>query len=338
MNMKTLVLIDGSSLLSSCYYGTLPNEIRFEKDPERQKAFYPKILHDANGRYTNGMYAMLKIIRKIIEKQAPTHIAFAFDKSRDTFRRKLYPEYKAQRKPTPEPLREQFIQMEELLKEIGFQVVISDKYEADDLLGSLAERYKKEIPVHLLTKDKDYLQLVDGSVRLWLLEKDQETADALNEAYSGTYGYVKGFVPDKCFEVTPDKCLGQFGVRPEQIPDLKGLQGDTSDNIPGVKGVMAPAIPLLEEYGTIENLYEVIDGCSGKAEEKELNTFWKELGITRSPLNALRKGKESAFLSKKLATIVKTIEMPGTLDDYVLNINNKKKRDLYLSYGFKSLL
>ena len=117
--MRTLLLIDGSSLLSTCYYGTLPNEIRFEKDPERQKMLYPKILHDANSRYTNGMYAMLKILRKIMEKQAPSHIAFAFDKTRETFRRDLYPEYKAQRKPTPEPLREQFVQMESLLAKIG---------------------------------------------------------------------------------------------------------------------------------------------------------------------------------------------------------------------------
>ena len=336
--MRTLMLIDGSSLLSTCYYGTLPNEIRFEKDPERQKMLYPKILHDANGRYTNGMYAMLKILRKIMEKQAPSHIAFAFDKTRETFRRDLYPEYKAQRKPTPEPLREQFVQMESLLAKIGCHVYISKKYEADDLLGSLAEKYKCEIPVHILTKDRDYLQLVDQNVRLWLLEKDQETADALNETYSGVYGDMKGLIPDKCFEVTPDKCLEEFGVRPEQIPDLKGLQGDTSDNIPGVKGVMAPAVPLLKEYGSIENLYDSIESCAGKTEEKELNAFWKELGIARSPLNALRKGKESAFLSKRLATIVRSIDLPGSLEDYTFRVNEKRKKDLYLSYGFRSLL
>ena len=110
------------------------------------------------------------------------------------------------------------------------------QYEADDIVGSVAARFEKEIPSYIITKDHDYLQLVNDYTRVWLIQTKQETADELLNKYGAEYGFNSKMVsiPDKAFEVTPPLCLSEYGVRPEQIPDLKGIQGDTSDNIPGV--------------------------------------------------------------------------------------------------------
>ena len=341
MANEKFILIDGSSMLVTNYYGNLPKAIMFEKDPEKKEKLYSQIMHNAKGQYTNAMFGMMRTILKIIDEQKPTHIMFAFDMTRDTFRREKYAEYKANRGDTPEPLKEQFVNMENMLKEMGFKVLFDENYEADDIVGSVAGRYEKDIPMYIITKDHDYLQLVTDHTRVWLIQTKQETANELQTKYGAEYGWDSKLtaIPDKAFEVTPDLCLKEYGVRPDQIPDLKGIQGASSDNIPGVKGVSSAALPLLAEYGTVEGIYEAIDVCKDDKEQKELAKKWKEeLGISRSPLKALIEYRDLAILSKDLAEIRKDYPFDISLDDFKLNFDKTKAKEQFEIYGFKSLL
>ena len=335
------ILIDGSSMLVTNYYGNLPKALLFEKDPEKRIKLQSQIMHNDKGQFTNAMYSMMRAILKIMAEQKPTHMMFAFDTTRDTFRREKYPDYKGNRGDTPEPLKEQFANMENMLEEIGFKVMYDDNYEADDIVGSVVSRFEKEIPSYIITKDHDYLQLVSDYTRVWLVQTKQETADELQSKYGAEFGWNKKLVsiPDKAFEVTPSICLKEYGVRPEQIPDLKGIQGDPSDNIPGVKGVSSAAIPLLAEYGTVEGIYEAIDSCDGDKAQKALAASWKEnRGITRSPLKAMIEYRDLAILSKDLAEIRRDYAVPQDLEAFRLNFNRDKALEQFEKYGFKSLL
>ena len=342
MSQNKFILIDGSSMLVTNYYGNLPKALLFEKDPEKKEKLFSQIMHNDAGQYTNAMYGMMRTILKIIDEQKPTHMMFAFDMTRDTFRREKYADYKGNRGETPEPLKEQFENMEKLLEDMGFQVMYDMKYEADDIVGSVVSKFEKEIPSYIITKDHDYLQLVSDYTRVWLIQTKQETADELQAKYSAEYGWNSKMVkiPDKAFEVTPPLCLSEYGVKPCQIPDLKGIQGDSSDNIPGVKGVSSAAMPLLAEYGTIEGIYEAIDSCEGDAKkQKEMGAFWKEsLGISRSPMKALIEYRDLAFLSKDLAMIRRDYDFQKQLDEFKININVDKAKEQFEKYGFKSLM
>ena len=341
MANEKFILIDGSSMLVTNYYGNLPKALLFEKDPEKKEKLFSQILHNDKGQYTNAMYGMMRTILKIIAEQKPTHMMFAFDMTRDTFRREKYPDYKGNRGDTPEPLKEQFVNMEKLLEEMGFAVFYDSRYEADDIVGSVVSRFEKEIPSYIITKDHDYLQLVSGFTRVWLIQTKQETADELQTKYGAEFGWTKALtpIPDKAFEVTPPLCLKEYGVRPEQIPDLKGIQGDSSDNIPGVKGVSSAAIPLLAHYGSVEKIYEAIDECDGDKALKALAANWKEdLGISRSPMKALVEYRDMAFLSKDLAQIRRDFPIEKSLEDFRISINKDKAVQLFNEYGFKSLI
>lgn len=337
--MKKLLLIDGSSMLVTNYYGNLPRSIMFEKDPEKQKTYYKDIMHSENGEYTNALYGMLRTVLKIIDKQQPEYIAFAFDKSRDTFRREMYAEYKGTRKATPEPLKEQFVAMENILTQLGFQVFMSDTYEADDLIGTLARKFENEIPVAVMTKDHDYLQLVSENTRAWMVQTKQDACDKLFEQYTSFWGLDKEELnlPDKVFEFTSELVQAEEGVRPDQIIDLKGIVGDTSDNIPGVKGVAGTAtIPLLAEYGTIEGIYEAIE----TTDKDELENFWKDsLGIKKGAYKKLTAdgAKESAQMSKKLATIVDVPDLDVKLEDCKTNLNKEELAKICTRYNFKTI-
>lgn len=301
-------------------------------------------MKNEHGRYTNALYVMCRTLDKIMAEQKPSHVAIVFDATRDTFRREIYPNYKGNRGETPEPLKEQFISAEKMLHEMGYPVFFSTEYEADDLAGSLAKRFESEIPVRIITKDHDYLQLVTDNTLLWLLQKDQDTATKLMRKYESPcdeedFKELMASIPAKAFEVTKEKCLSEYGCRPEQVPDLKGIVGDASDNIPGIKGVSSAASPLLAEYGTLEAIMDKISSCKEKAEETRLNAFWKDsLGIKRSPLNAFRKFGEIGLLSKQLATIKTDINVVDSLEKLKANINNKERTRLYTEYSFKSLL
>lgn len=339
-----LLLIDGSSLLSTSYYATLPKSIMFEKDPEKKRAMYPQIMHAPDGRYTNGILGFMRSLNSMLKKQKPTHVFIAFDKTRATFRRQLYPEYKAQRKETPEPLKEQFVTIENMLIDGGLAVEFSDQYEADDLIASVVEKYKGHESIRIWTKDQDYFQLVEDAcdIRIWM-PMDKTKIQELNTKYRGLFGYssdMQFIAPENVFEFTEDTVEDYFGVHPTLVPDYKGIAGDTSDNIPGVKGVSSAAIPLLKEYGSVEGVYEALDDCDEvPTKEKELSAFWKDsLGIKRSPLKALKEHKEDAILSKQLATMKKDCALSHDYESLKTDkIKQDKLNEWYTTLGMESL-
>ena len=288
---EKLLIIDGSSLLSTSFYGTA-KDLMFAKTEEQKEQAYKKLMQTKDGVYTNGIYGFMKTFNKIIENQKPTHVAVAFDLSRaTTFRKQMYDDYKGTRSKTPTPLSQQFKLMQEVLEYIGVPVFKSYEYEADDFAGSLARRFEDEIPVYCHTKDNDYLQILKPgkNVRIWLV------TSKCDEMFEEVGLDKKEFnLPDGVFEYTVTSFKQLQGLNtPEEFIDAKAILGDKSDNIPGVHGVGEKAvIPLIREYSTIENLYEEIEGLTPK-EEKELKKFFKEsLGISRSPISYLLKDGE----------------------------------------------
>lgn len=282
---EKLLIIDGSSLLSTSFYATATAYLMAKTDEDKEKAL-ERLMKTSDGRYTNGVFPFMRTLLSLIKKNQPTHLAIVWDVSRQTFRQEIAGgTYKGTRKATPHPLKEQFISTQNLLQGIIPQFLSGrddeEVYEADDFAGSLAKRFQTEIPVFLHTKDEDYLQLVDSNTRVWL---GSSKADKMFEDLN--LNRQEFNVPDGFFEFTLSTLEDIKGLEPYQIVEYKALCGDTSDNIPGVKGVGEKAvIPLLQEYGTIEAIYETIENLSAK-EEKELKKFFKEsLGIGRSPIS-----------------------------------------------------
>lgn len=402
---EKLLIIDGSSLLSTSFYATATAYLMAKTDEDKEKAL-ERLMKTSDGRYTNGVFPFMRTLLSLIKKNQPTHLAIVWDVSRQTFRQEIAGgTYKGTRKATPHPLKEQFISTQNLLQGIIPQFLSGrddeEVYEADDFAGSLAKRFQTEIPVFLHTKDEDYLQLVDSNTRVWL---GSSKADKMFEDLN--LNRQEFNVPDGFFEFTLSTLKDIKGLEPYQIVEYKALCGDTSDNIPGVKGVGEKAvIPLLQEYGTIEAIYETIENLSAK-EEKELKKFFKEsLGIGRSPISymladgviALGNGdkinynaifdevteedttlqplfeeklgklkfsirlsnaedieklkneevfgiqlcaKESAFMSKELATIKTDIESIAqvNLDDIKLNIDYTELKNRLLDLEIKTLI
>ena len=340
--MPKFLIIDGSSMLSTSYYGNLPKSILFAKTEEEKERHYPEILHTSDGKYTNAMFTMLRTLLAVYKKVKPEYVAFTFDMTRDTFRRTQLGAdfYKANRKETAQPLKEQFVQMEEFLQAIGCPVFMSPEYEADDYAASLVAKFQgPDLQTYVLTKDHDYFQLVSEYTRMWrVVTKDK--LENLKDAY-GLYGKdAYEALPSGVFEYTPEIVYSEEGVYPEQIPVLLAITGDPGDGIPGCKGVSSAAAPLVAEYKTLDGIYEVIEACEGIVKnEKELNTFWKEnLGINRSPLKALKTNRDMVYLSEQLATMKKDIEIQEELNDMRLNINIKELKRLLKVYEMNSIL
>ena len=344
MKNNYLLLIDGSSLLSTQFFGSLPRQILFAKTIEEKEKYYDKILQTGDGFYTNGVFGFVKYLLKIIREQKPSHIAIAWDLSRDTFRREIYPDYKGNRGETMAPLSDQFAICQEVVKAFGIAQFMSGTFEADDFCGTLAEKFKSEIPVFIMTKDNDYLQLVDDKIKLWLMHGTAEKTDELYKKYSIDKSKVNA--PDRCFVYDKELIKKEFGVEPENVNSLKGIMGDASDNIKGVPGVgEATARLLIGKYHTVDELYKAINN-KDKKELDEIKKAWKEeLGISRSPLSYLLKtsdtelvGEKSARLSEQLATIKKDIDTTGVeLSDLTANIDFEGGAKIIKALEFNSV-
>lgn len=284
MRVKKLVLFDGNSLASRAFYA-LP------------------LLNNDKGVYTNAVYGFAMMVTNVIEKEQPTHVMVAFDAGKTTFRHSQYKEYKGGRSKTPSELSEQFPFIKELLDAYHVKHYQLANYEADDIIGTLATQAEKEgiDEILIITGDRDLTQLASEKITVNITKKGITDVEVN----------------------TPETLLEKFNLTPNQIIDLKGLMGDSSDNIPGVKGVgEKTALKLLHEYGSVEKVLENTEAVSGKKLKENLTTY-----------------KEDALLSKTLATIDVSSPIEVTLDDTAYNgYEASDVIPIYRELGFKTLL
>ncbi len=247
--MNKLLLIDGNSIMNRAFYG-IPD------------------MTTNDGRHTNAIYGFLNIILKVIEEEQATHICVAFDLKKKTFRHEMYEAYKGTRKGMPEELHEQMPRIKEILQAMHIRTVEQEGFEADDLIGTLSKKGEREgFAVTILSGDRDLLQLATDTVLVRIPKTKHGKTEV--EDY-----YAKNVVET-------------YGVTPLIFIDMKGLMGDTSDNIPGVPGIgEKTAAKLLAEYGDLDGVYAAVD--SMKASRMKQN---------------LIENKDLAYLSKTLATI-----------------------------------
>ena len=263
------------------------------------RAFYATpVLTNAKGLPTNAVYAFINMLVKIIENIKPKYMLVAFDRKEPTFRHKMYSEYKGTRKPMPEDLVPQVDLLKSVLDSIGIARYEQPGIEADDIIGTLAKRFS--IDTIIYTGDKDSFQLVDNTTSVYFTKRGISDIDEYN-----CYNFVE-----------------KMTIMPKQIIDLKALMGDSSDNIPGVKGVgEKTALTLIRDYNSVENLYDNINSVAGKLKDK------------------LVENKKMAYLSKTLATINTQVEIPIELEDltfsYPFNADVKEK---FIELEFKNLL
>ena len=260
--MKLLVL-DGNSILNRAYYGI-------------------KLLTTKDGRYTNAVYGYMNIFLKLLADVRPDAVACAFDVHGKTFRHNMYDGYKANRKGMPEELAPQLPEVQELLKELGYNVVTCPGYEADDILGTLAAACDRNgDQCYIATGDRDSLQLISDNTTVLLATSHF----GRGETISWTKEYFRE----------------NYGIEPSQFVDVKALMGDTSDNIPGVAGVgEKTALPLIQNFKDIDGVYANIDDPSIKKGVRE----------------KLIKDKDSAYLSRTLAEISREAPISTDIHDY----------------------
>lgn len=256
---EKFVLIDGSSLIFRAFYAV-------------------RNLMTKEGIFTNGVYGFLSMYYKIVEDYNPDYICVAFDRPGPTFRHEDYEAYKGTRDKVPTEINSQFGILKDILESLNVKYLDLQNYEADDICGTLAMAASKEgKEVYLVTGDRDYLQLV-GDDRTVILTK-------------------KGITNVEVY--TPEKIKEDYGITPRELIEVKGLMGDSSDNIPGVPGVgEKTALKYVKKYGTIENLYENIDDIKGKAKEK------------------LIENKDIAFMSRSLGEIYLEAPVDTNLENY----------------------
>ncbi len=272
--MKKLLILDSNSIINRGFYGV-------------------RYLSTKSGTPTNAVYGFLSILAKLIAEQQPDYICAAFDLKAPTFRHKMYSEYKAQRKPMPDELKIQMPIARDLVRVMNIPLLELEGYEADDIIGTVSRICEREgIECFIATGDKDDLQLATDKTKVVLTV----TRMGQNE----TVTYDAKAVKEK------------YRVTPSEFIDVKALMGDTSDNIPGVKGIgEKTAIELIEQFGSIEKLYD------------ELETS----GIKGAKLQKLTDGKEMAFFSKKLATIDTAVPIDFSLESCEFTSINEQASD-----------
>ncbi len=286
--MDKLVLVDGNSIANRAFYGIMGSKMLMTKD----------------GKYTNAVYGFLAILFKILEEVKPQYIAVAFDLKAPTARHKMYEGYKANRKGMPEELAQQMPIIKEVLKAMNIDIIEKEGYEADDVLGTLSRYGEKQgLEVHILSGDRDTFQLATDNTMIHIPRTKAGKTET--EIYNR------------------EKILEVYGIEPKQLIEVKGLQGDTSDNIPGVPGIgEKTALSLIQKYGTIKNLYDLLE--KGEAEVKGKQ---KE---------KLEQNKELAEMSRFLGTINLEVPIEDTLENLKLeDWNNEEVLKIFKELNFK---
>ena len=286
--MKKLLLIDGNSIMNRAFYGIMGSKMLMTKD----------------GKYTNAVYGFLAIMFKIMDDLNPEYMAVSFDLKAPTARHKMYSGYKANRHGMPNELAEQMPMIKEVLRAMNIDIVEKEGYEGDDILGTLAKYGENQgLDVVILSGDRDTFQLATNKVTIRI----PRTKAGKTE----TEDYDR------------KKVIEEYGLEPRALIDVKGLQGDTSDNIPGVPGIgPKSAISLIQRYETIEKLYQAIDSGTDDLKGKQ-----KENIIAN---------KEMAFLSKELGTINVNVPLEDNLETLRVEEWNKEKvLEIFQNLNFK---
>lgn len=282
--MKKIILVDGNNLLFRSYYAT---------------AYTGNIMKNSKGFPTNALYGLITMINKIILEEEPSYIAVAFDIGKN-FRKCKYDFYKEGRQQTPDDLKKQMPYARKILNAMGIKTIELEPYEADDIIGTLAKEVENDdnFIATIVSSDKDLLQLLSEQVDIKLLKQKD---------------YIR-YNPTTFYE--------DYKIKPINMIDLKALAGDSSDNIPGVKGIgEKTALNLLQKYPTIEEIYEHIDEIKGKTQEKLIND------------------KENAFMSKEIATIYRDVPIDLNLENYKYEKNeNQELYEIYEDLEFYSLM
>lgn len=282
---EKIVLIDGHSILNRAFYG-LPD------------------LTNSEGLHTNAVYGFLNILFRTLEEEQPQYLAVAFDVHAPTLRHQMYADYKGTRKPMPSELREQVPMLKEVLRAMDIELVEKAGYEADDILGTLAERCeKKGMEVTVVSGDRDILQLASDRIMIRMPKT------------------VRGKTTIENYHAK--EVLERYQVEPKQIIELKALMGDTSDNIPGIPGVgEKTATKLIVEYGSIENAYAHVEEIRpNKAKESLKNNY------------------DLAVMSKKLATIDTNAPVECDLEHAkIRNLYTEEAYEMFRRLDFKNLL
>ena len=264
------------------------------------RSFYAlPLLSNSQGEYSNAVYGFAIQILHIIQNIKPKYIAVAFDVSKKTFRNNIYADYKGTRKPMPDELRSQIVPLKKMLSLMNIKCLEQEGIEGDDIIGIISKRFLDTETI-IVTGDRDSFQLVDDTTKVYFTKKG--TSD---------------------LKVMDEKTLKEeYGVSPKEFIDLKALQGDTADNIPGVAGVgPKTATELIQKYGSVENLYEHIDELAGKLIEK------------------LEAGKNDAFMSKELATILTKGDIEVSLKELEYDFPFAAPvYEYFKKYEFKTLL
>ena len=282
--MEKIILVDGNNLLFRSYYAT---------------AYSGNLMQNSKGFPTNAIYGFVNMMNKIITEEEPKYMIVAFDKGK-TFRHEQYDFYKQGRSETPEELKVQFPIAKDILNAMGIKYYECDNYEADDIIGTFAHYCDEEEDFigTIVSSDKDLLQLISPDIDMKLLKQKD---------------YIR---------YNEQTFFDDYGIPPKQVVDLKALMGDPSDNIPGVKGVgEKTALKLLQQYKTLDGVYEHIDEIKGKLHEKLVDD------------------KENAYMSYKIATIVRDVPMEISIPDIKYRGNDVEKlNDIYEELEFYSLL
>lgn len=230
--------------------------------------------------------------------------------------------------------------MEEILQKIGCKVLMDSNYEADDFAASLVRKFEgPDLTTYVVTKDHDYFQLVGDHTRMWRIV-DRKKREQLMEKY-GVFAGEQGYdsLPSNVFEYNKEIVFAEEGVYPKDIVKLLAIQGDPGDGIPGCKGVKAAAVPMINEYGSLEAIYQVIEECEEDAKkEKALASYWKEIGITPNPIKKMKAEKENVFLSEKLAQMKEDIAIDEELEDFAFHVDRDALLEVFKEYELNSLI
>ncbi len=285
--MSRLLLVDGNSIMNRAFYGIMGSKMLMTKD----------------GKYTNAVYGFLAILFKIVDDLNPEYVVVSFDLKAPTARHKMYEGYKATRKGMPNELAEQMPIIKEILTAMNISIVEKEGYEADDVLGTLSKRGEKEgLDVTILSGDRDTFQLASNkiTIRIPRTKMGQTEVDDFDEA----------------------KVIETYGLKPVQLIEVKGLQGDTSDNIPGVPGVgEKTALSLIQKYESIDNVYKALEEGNGNFKGKLKEN--------------LENNKELAYLSRTLGTINLEVPIEEKFEEFkAVPWNNEKVLEIFKELNF----